>query len=115
MTRGIRPCQAAQEVASATGRLSADAVFKLTVNNDAPVTVTVAKSATAGNSTTTDLVADVNQALLAAGLAAKVVAVQATDSGGKLLNRVALKSLAGVSALKLNAGQEALVWIDDAQ
>ncbi|MHC4281808.1 MAG: hypothetical protein ACYSWZ_02365, partial [Planctomycetota bacterium] len=50
------------------GRLTGDAEFSIKVGTDDPVTVTVMESATASNYTISDLVADVDNALIAAGL-----------------------------------------------
>src|SRR3972149_6557023 len=62
-----RALTALQDVRSSVGRLSQDAVFKLSINGAAPVTVTVNKTNTYSNLTAADLAADVNTALTAAG------------------------------------------------
>lgn len=53
---------------SQNGQLSGDATFSVKVGNAAPVNVTVTQASTAGNTAATDLAADVNAALAAAGL-----------------------------------------------
>src|SRR5205814_9431482 len=58
----------------ATGRLSQDAVFGLSFDDAAPVTVTVAAASTATNDTLADLIVDINDALTTAGLHSRVVA-----------------------------------------
>jgi autotransporter-associated beta strand protein len=63
----------------ANGRLSADAVFSLSIGDASPVAVTVPRAVTAGNSGPDDLVAEFNTALAAAGLGSSVVAGREGD------------------------------------
>lgn len=62
------------------GQLTADAHFQVSLDGAAAVNVTLAKSATEGNASLDDLVADLNSALLDAGLAAALVAEREPDS-----------------------------------
>ncbi len=63
-----------QEPRTIVGRLTDDATFTVSVSGGATGDVTVAASATAGNNSIADLVADVNNALVAAGLGDDIVA-----------------------------------------
>ncbi|MGE3819419.1 MAG: beta strand repeat-containing protein, partial [Isosphaeraceae bacterium] len=78
------------------GRLTADSSFTVTIDRDAPVVVTVPRSATADNHLASDLVADYNAALAAAGItsvvaqiarpAHEIVANQPVPANGRLSN-----------------------------
>jgi len=60
--------------------LSQDAVFKVTLEDGIPQTVTVTASSTTGNTTLADLLADINAALVTASLGTKVEARATSDS-----------------------------------
>ena len=64
-TVGAAPVQSALP---ANGQLQGDAHFDLVTNTDAPVAVTVARSATLDNHSPLDLVADINSALSSTGI-----------------------------------------------
>src|SRR5262249_39342261 len=64
----------ATAAAPVDGKISADASFTIKVGIGEPVSVTLHQSATSTNSNRSDLVADLNAALMSAGLSASVVA-----------------------------------------
>ncbi len=74
----------------ASGKISADAVFDLTIGDAAPVTVTVTKASTVTNTGLPELVADFNDALATAGIGDKVLAI--LDGG-----QIALVLISGTS------------------
>ena len=57
------------------GRLRADSHFTLTIDSNAPVSITVSQSATANNNLTSELVGDYNAALQAAGITSVVASI----------------------------------------
>ncbi len=64
----------AADIAVTNGRLSQDASFALRIERRRTVFVTVTASSTATNNTIDDLYADINQALINAGVGGKVIA-----------------------------------------
>lgn len=66
-----------EEITATTGVLSADADFVIRIEDSEPVFVTVASASTADNESINDLIADVNAALVAAGLGDQIVAERA--------------------------------------
>jgi hypothetical protein len=86
--------------APANGQLTGDANFTLNLGFSGPVSVTLPSSATLGNTSRADLVADFNDALSAAGLGGDLVA--AVDPSGHL-TLATLGSALGLAALELRA------------
>ena len=80
------------------GRLDDDAKFQLKVNGGEFIDVTVAKDATATNETVLDLAADINAALVTAGLGAQIQAQKDATS-----NRVVLRAIGGTTAFDFKA------------
>jgi Ca2+-binding RTX toxin-like protein len=95
----------------ATGRiLGANLAFDLVLDDGAPVAVVIGPSTGPGdaaenltnNVTAADLAADINAALVDAGLGALVEAVQAQDSGGTPINGVTIRFKAGAAGTMLS-------------
>ena len=93
---------AASEVATTYGRLSADGKFKLSINGGAEKDIIIHSADTEDNTTVDHLVADINAALVAAGVGAQVSAVRATGPTGSL-NKINLEAAGGVTTLTLSA------------
>ncbi len=62
------------DIAVTDGRLSRDATFAIKIEGGDPILVTIPAAATSNNQTIDDLYADINAALVAQGLGAKLVA-----------------------------------------
>lgn len=80
------------------GRLSAPAHFEVSIDGAAPVSVTLAASATDDNDDRDDLVADLNRALLDAGLASRLVAEREANS-----SRIGLRQLGSETRFRISA------------
>ena len=83
----------------ANGRLRADMHFALSLNGGPAVLVTVLQSATTGNTTIDDLVADINAALVAAGLGGQIGASRDASS------RMTFTAAASATSLRLDLRQ----------
>ncbi|TWT90272.1 Bifunctional hemolysin/adenylate cyclase precursor [Pseudobythopirellula maris] len=84
---------AAADMAAPGGVLADDAHFVLRVESGVPVAVTVPADATADNLTLADLVDDVNEALVAAGLEGVIVAERLAPFGSDAIDTVTVGAL----------------------
>lgn len=76
----------ASDIAVTNGRLSQDASFAIRIEGGEPVMVTVLASSTATNTTIDNLYADVNQALVNAGVGDEVVAERPKPFGNSQIS-----------------------------
>lgn len=87
--------------AATSGKLSADAAFAVSVNGATPVSISIAKSVTDGNTSVADLATDVQAALTAASITSLTV----TATGNKLV----FTGNSGVTAFMM-AATDTTLW-----